>query len=72
MGSLLALWIATRNPKRRRIIREAWFIIAAAMIGEVAGIFTGTRHYLHETMMSAIFTGILALSLKSKVLIQGR
>jgi peptidoglycan/LPS O-acetylase OafA/YrhL len=70
MGSLLALWVLTRKPEHLQVIKLAQVVIFAAICGEVLGIFTGTRHYLHETMMSAMFTGILALSLESKIFIR--
>jgi len=68
MGSMLALWIATGNPGRRELRRAALLLIVLASCGEAVGILTGTRHYLHVTMMSAIFTGILTLSLESEAL----
>lgn len=70
MGSLLALWITTRKPKRHTVVSKALILIGAATFGEVAALVTGTRHYLNITMMSAMFTGILALSLESRVFIR--
>lgn len=67
MGSLLALWIETRDPGRRELRNYALVIVALAVCGEAVGLATGTRHFLHVTMMSAIFTGILALSLESDI-----
>jgi peptidoglycan/LPS O-acetylase OafA/YrhL len=69
MGSLLALWIATRNPGRRQLRDAALLMIALAVCGEAIVLATGTRHLLHVTMVSAIFTGILALSLESDILV---
>jgi peptidoglycan/LPS O-acetylase OafA/YrhL len=68
MGSLLALWTATRDPGRRQLRNAALLWMVLASCGEAVGLATGARHYLHVTMVSAIFTGILALSLESEVL----
>jgi peptidoglycan/LPS O-acetylase OafA/YrhL len=65
MGALLALWLATCKPQRREIKNRALIVIAFGLCGEVIGLVTGARHVLQVTMVSAIFTGLLALALVS-------
>jgi peptidoglycan/LPS O-acetylase OafA/YrhL len=69
MGSLLAVWLALKSPTSTVVVRVAAAIIGASVLGEIAGYYTGTTHWIGKSFISAIFTAILALSLEGRWLI---
>jgi len=70
MGGLLAIWTVTHPSWRVTAPGKMWSILSLAVLAEVICHFAGLTHYLSKTIVSAAFTGLLALGLHSDPLIR--
>lgn len=70
MGGLLAIWIAIRQPSRSAVLRSAAIMICAGALGELVGHVAHTTHFTSKSMVSLMFTGLLACALELPILIR--